>query len=128
MAGSASSVEAPPASSSEDSEADISVGGASDCSASGPLKGSTSDSSPVEESWSGAADGCSASSVSSGASAASARPWTAVNFLSGSALGALFFGDQSLPVGDRDLVIVGMDFTEGKKTMPVAAVVDKGCL
>src|SRR5262249_41244656 len=59
---------------------------------------------------------------------APALPWTAVNFLSGSPLGALFFGDQSLPVGDRDLVIVGMDFTEGKKTMPVAAVVDKGCL
>ena len=36
--------------------------------------------------------------------------------------------EQRLPVGDGDLVIVGMDFREGEKAVPVAAVIDKGGL
>ena len=43
-------------------------------------------------------------------------------------LGALVLGDQRLPVGDRDLVVVGMDFVEGKKAVAIAAVVDEGGL
>jgi hypothetical protein len=40
-------------------------------------------------------------------------------------MGALLFGDQRLPVGDRDLVVVRMDFAEGQETVAVAAVVDE---
>ncbi len=36
--------------------------------------------------------------------------------------------DQSLPVGDRYLVVVGMDLAEGEKAVPVAAVFDEGGL
>ena len=46
----------------------------------------------------------------------------------GGALCALFLGDQRLPVGDRDLVVVGMDFAEGQKAVAIAAVVDEGRL
>ena len=35
---------------------------------------------------------------------------------------------QRLPVGDRDLVVVGMDFAEGQEAVAVAAVVDEGRL
>ena len=41
------------------------------------------------------------------------------------AMGARFFFQQRLPVGDRDLVIVGMDFRECEETVTVAAVVDE---
>ena len=41
----------------------------------------------------------------------------------------LFFGlDQRLPVGNRDLVIVGMDFAEGEEAVAVAAIFDEGGL
>lgn len=41
----------------------------------------------------------------------------------------LFFGlDQCLPVGDRDLVVVGMDFAEGKEAVAVAAIFNEGSL
>ena len=46
----------------------------------------------------------------------------------GRALRALVLGDQRLPVGDRNLVVVGMDFAEGKKAVAIAAVVDEGGL
>ena len=46
----------------------------------------------------------------------------------GIALVAFFLGDQRLPVGDRDLVIVWMDFREGKKAVAIAAIVHKGRL
>ena len=36
--------------------------------------------------------------------------------------------EQRLPVGDRDLVIVGMNFGEGEEAVAVAAVVDEGGL
>jgi hypothetical protein len=38
----------------------------------------------------------------------------------------LFLGlDQRLPVGDRDLVVVGMDFAEGEEAVAVAAIFHK---
>ena len=37
-------------------------------------------------------------------------------------------GEQRLPVGIRDLVIVGMDFREGEEALAVAAIFDKGGL
>ncbi|WP_283812257.1 hypothetical protein [Bradyrhizobium sacchari] len=41
----------------------------------------------------------------------------------------LFLGlDQRLPVGNRDLIVVGMDFAEGEEAVAVAAIFDKGCL
>src|SRR5262249_56009259 len=43
----------------------------------------------------------------------------------GGALSALVLGDQRLPVGDGDLVIVGMDFAEGQKAVAISAVVDE---
>src|SRR6185437_14066007 len=44
------------------------------------------------------------------------------------AVGAFVGFDQCLPVGDRDLVVVGMNFAEGEETMAVAAVFDEGGL
>ncbi len=41
------------------------------------------------------------------------------------ALRALLFLDQRLPVGDRDLIIVGMDFAEGEEAVAVAAIIDE---
>ena len=38
------------------------------------------------------------------------------------------FLEERLPVGDRDLVIVGVDFREGEEAVAVAAVVDEGGL
>ncbi len=46
----------------------------------------------------------------------------------GFALLARFLGEQRLPVGDRDLVVVGMDFRERQEAVPVAAVIDEGRL
>src|SRR5205085_8346446 len=36
--------------------------------------------------------------------------------------------DQGLAVGNRDLVIVGMNFAEGQKAMAIAAIFDEGGL
>ena len=49
-------------------------------------------------------------------------------FFLGLAMGAFVGFDQRLPVGDRDLVIVGVDFAEGEEAMAVAAIFDEGCL
>ncbi|WP_276487477.1 MULTISPECIES: hypothetical protein [Bradyrhizobium] len=46
----------------------------------------------------------------------------------GLAMGALVGLDQRLTVGDRDLIIVGMDFAEGQEAVPVAAIFDEGGL
>jgi len=46
----------------------------------------------------------------------------------GLAVGAFIGFDQGLPVGDRDLIIVRMDFAEGEKAVPVTAVFDEGGL
>src|SRR6476661_498956 len=39
-----------------------------------------------------------------------------------------FFLQKCLPVGYRDLIVVGMDFTEGQEAVAIAAVVDEGGL
>ncbi len=44
------------------------------------------------------------------------------------ALGAGVLLEERLPVGDRDLVVVGMDLAEGEEAVPVAAVLDEGSL
>lgn len=44
------------------------------------------------------------------------------------AMGALVGLDQRLTVGDRDLVVVGMDFAEGQEAVTVAAILDEGSL
>ena len=44
------------------------------------------------------------------------------------AMGAFIGLDQRLTVGDRDLVIVGMDFAEGQKTVAVTAIFDESRL
>jgi hypothetical protein len=49
-------------------------------------------------------------------------------FLFGLAMGALVGFDQRLPVGHRNLVIVGMDFAEGEEAVAVAAIFDEGGL
>lgn len=46
----------------------------------------------------------------------------------GFAMGTLVGFDQRLTVGDRDLVVVGMDFAEGQEAVPVAAILDEGSL
>jgi hypothetical protein len=46
----------------------------------------------------------------------------------GLAMGALVGFDQGLAVGDRNLIIIGMDFAEGQETVTVAAVFDEGGL
>jgi len=46
----------------------------------------------------------------------------------GLAVSALFGFDQGLTIRHRDLVIVGMNFAEGEKTVAVATVFDEGCL
>ena len=46
----------------------------------------------------------------------------------GGALLALFLGDQRLPVGDRNLIVVRMDFAERQEAVAIAAVVDEGRL
>ena len=62
------------------------------------------------------------------APAAAAAAGAAVDLVLGVAVRALFLGDQRLPVGDRDLIIVGMDFGERQEAVAVAAVVDEGGL
>nr|WP_315772223.1 MULTISPECIES: hypothetical protein [unclassified Bradyrhizobium] len=49
-------------------------------------------------------------------------------FLFGFAMRALLGLDQSLPVGDRDLIIVRMDFAEGQEAVAVAAILDESGL
>jgi hypothetical protein len=49
-------------------------------------------------------------------------------FFLGLAMGALVRLDQRLTVGDRNLIIVRMDFAEGQEAVPVAAIFDEGGL
>ncbi|WP_426406767.1 hypothetical protein [Bradyrhizobium ganzhouense] len=59
---------------------------------------------------------------------AAAAVGAALAFFFGFAMG-LFFGlDQCLPVGDRDLVIVGMDFAESEEAVAVAAIFNESGL
>jgi len=51
-----------------------------------------------------------------------------VGFFLGLAVRALIGFDQRLPVGNRDLIIVRMNFAEGQKAMAVAAIFDESRL
>ena len=61
-------------------------------------------------------------------------PWTAVAtgavfaFLFGLAMSAFVGFDERLTVGNRYLVIIGMDFAESEEAVAVAAIFDKGGL
>src|SRR5712691_436581 len=57
--------------------------------------------------------------------AAAAPAAAMVGVALGVALGAIFLRDQRLPVGDRNLIIVGMDFGKRQEAVPVAAVIDE---
>jgi hypothetical protein len=59
--------------------------------------------------------------------AATVAPWPGSVFFF-VALRLRLFLDQGLTVGDRNLIIIRMDFRESKKTVPITAVVDKGGL
>ena len=52
----------------------------------------------------------------------------AFGFFFGLAMGAFVRLDQRLAVGDRNLIIIGVDFAEGQEAVAVAAILDKGCL
>jgi len=68
------------------------------------------------------------------AAARVAMPRTAVaagavfGFFLGLAMRALVGFDQRLAVGDRNLVIVGVDFAEGQEAVAIAAIFDEGGL
>ena len=49
-------------------------------------------------------------------------------FLLGLAMGALVGFDQRLPISDRDLIVVWMNFAEGQEAVPVATIFDEGGL
>ncbi len=51
-----------------------------------------------------------------------------VDLIVGGALGALLFVDQRLAVGDRDLIVVRVDFAERQEAVAVAAVIDESGL
>ena len=46
----------------------------------------------------------------------------------GLAMGAFVGLDQGLTVGDRNLIIVGMDFAEGQEAVTIATIFDEGGL
>ena len=53
---------------------------------------------------------------------------TVFGFFLGLAMSAFVRFDQRLAIGDRNLVIVRMNFAEGEKAVAVAAVLDEGRL
>jgi hypothetical protein len=68
------------------------------------------------------------------AAARIAVAWTAAMagavfvFFFGLAMGALVRLDQGLAIGDRNLIIVRMDFAESEKAVTVATIFDEGSL
>jgi hypothetical protein len=69
-----------------------------------------------------------ATGVAVARTAAVAVGGTVFAFFLGLAMRALIGLDQRLAIGDRDLVVVGMDFAEGQETVAVAAILDEGGL
>ena len=53
---------------------------------------------------------------------------TMVSFCISRALRPLFLRDQRLPIGNRNLVVIRVNFTEGQKAVAITAVVHKGGL
>jgi hypothetical protein len=68
------------------------------------------------------------------AAARIAMPRTAVaagavfGFFLGLAMRAFVGFDQGLTIGDRDLIVIGMDFAEGQEAVAIAAIFDEGGL
>src|SRR5947209_19537941 len=62
------------------------------------------------------------------ARAAAAAARTPLDLVLGVAVRSLFLRDQRLPVRDRNLIVVGMDFRERQEAVAIAAVVDEGGL
>jgi hypothetical protein len=66
-----------------------------------------------------------------GGASGAAMAWSAaatgaaLDLVLGVAMRTLFLRNQRLPVGNRDLIIVGMDFAEGQEAMAVTAIVDE---
>jgi hypothetical protein len=75
-----------------------------------------------------AADAIITAAAARTAMARAAAAVTVLVLFLGFAMGALVGLDQGLTVSDRNLVIVGMDFAEGKEAVAVAAIFDKGGL
>jgi hypothetical protein len=59
---------------------------------------------------------------------AAAAVGTVLALFLGLAMGLLLGFDQRLPVGNRDLVVIGMNFAEGEEAVAVAAIFDEGGL
>src|SRR5579885_1942168 len=57
-----------------------------------------------------------------------APPRAAVDLVLGGALGAFFLRDQGFAVGDRNLIVVRVDFAERQEAVAVAAVIDESSL
>jgi len=53
---------------------------------------------------------------------------TIFGFFLGLAMGAFVGLDQRLAVGNRNLIVVGMDFAEGEEAMAITAILDEGRL
>ncbi len=67
--------------------------------------------------------------IGRGASAGDRRGVDGFEFVIGAAARVFFLlGKQRLPVGDGDLVVVGMDFREGQEALAVAAIFHEGRL
>ena len=60
--------------------------------------------------------------------ALAAAAGTVVGLFFGLAMGAFVGLDQRQTVGDRDLVVIGVDFAEGEEAVAVAAIFDEGGL
>jgi len=63
-----------------------------------------------------------------GAAAAAAMAGAVLALFLSFAVGAFVGFDQRLTVGDRDLVVIGVDFAEGQEAVAVAAIFDEGGL
>jgi hypothetical protein len=75
-------------------------------------------------------DNCAADAIAMPAPAGVAMPRTAAaravfRLFLGFAMGAFIGLDQGLTVGDRNLVVVGMDFAEGEEAVTVSTVFDE---
>ncbi len=59
---------------------------------------------------------------------APAHACAAIRFRLGITVRAFLLVDQGLTIGNRDLIVIGVDFAEGQKAVAVAAVIDEGGL
>jgi hypothetical protein len=73
-------------------------------------------------------DAVAAAAAAGAAMARTAAAVTIFVFFLCLAVGAFVRLDQGLTVGDRNLVVVGMNFAEGEEAVAVAAILDKGRL